>query len=385
MLLVALLGLPGCMALAHGTTPEADRAGAGAAASSPSVVSSTRRPQELAGTHADAGGAPTGLPAVRVIEIQREPRLASATADGPSGGAAGSSAAASTARRPSARAPGRSEGHGGDGHGGDGHGRAGHGRAGHVGDGHGRAPDAAPTRLPGGFTSSADDPIHRHGHVAGDAVLGDDGDGFRRIDRLVLPVSPAMPGVVLPYPVDNVFSTFSDCRPGGRTHRGLDLGGVGPNGGLGTPIYAMARSRVTLIGRPEDDPDLFGHPEHHAETVTRGRHNVALPAREVRPGYGPVHYFTRTYGSWRSGTIIVMEALDGPLAGHRIRYMHLGAVHPELRVGDVVEAGQEVALMGGTAVQRDMPHVHIDIETAGGRRVDVAPYLGLPADPGRCR
>ena len=65
--------------------------------------------------------------------------------------------------------------------------------------------------------------------------------------------------------------------------------------------------------------------------------------------------------------------------------MHLGAIHPELRVGDVVEAGQEIGLMGGTAVMHDAPHVHIDIEDEDGDRIDVAPLLGLEGDPGRCR
>jgi murein DD-endopeptidase MepM/ murein hydrolase activator NlpD len=102
------------------------------------------------------------------------------------------------------------------------------------------------------------------------------------------------------------------------------------------------------------------------------------------PGYGRVYFFTRDYGSWRSGTIIVTEALEGPMAGYRFRYMHLGAIHPGLQVGDEVEAGQELGLMGGTAIQTDSPHVHIDIEDLDADRVDVAPLLGLPADNSRC-
>lgn len=215
--------------------------------------------------------------------------------------------------------------------------------------------------------------------------MGDGQEGFRYLSRRALPVTQAAPGVVLPYPVTNVFSTFSDCRPGGRTHAGLDLGGVGESGGLGTPLYAMARSRVTFVGRPEDDPERFGQPDMEDGHVHRGPRAVPLPRHDHLPGYGRVNYFTKTYGSWRTGTIIVMQAVDGPLAGHRIRYMHLGAVHPEILVGDFVEAGQEVGVMGGSAVQHDMPHVHIDIEDAQSRRVDVAPFLGLPADPGSCQ
>lgn len=214
--------------------------------------------------------------------------------------------------------------------------------------------------------------------------VGANGDGFRYLQRRNLEVSAAVPGVVAPYSVSNVFSTYSDCRSGGRTHAGLDLGGVGPNGGIGTPVYAMARSKVTFIGRPEDDPEKFGHPDHDHGHVQRGPRSMQLPRQMEVSGYGAVNFFTRTYGSWRTGTIIVMEALEGPLATHRIRYMHLGAVHPEIRVGDVVEAGQEVGLMGGTAVQHDMPHMHIDIEDTQNRRVDVAPWIGLPGDNGRC-
>lgn len=215
--------------------------------------------------------------------------------------------------------------------------------------------------------------------------MGEGQEGFRYLQRRALPVSTAMSGVVLPYPVTNVFSTFSDCRPGGRTHAGLDLGGVGESGGLGTPLYAMARSRVTFVGRPEDDPDRFGHPDLEDGHTHRGPRAMPLRRHDHLPGYGRVNYFTKTYGSWRTGTIIVMQAMEGPLAGHRIRYMHLGAVHPEILVGDYVEAGQEVGVMGGSAVQHDMPHVHIDIEDAQSRRVDVAPFIGLPPDPGSCQ
>ena len=215
--------------------------------------------------------------------------------------------------------------------------------------------------------------------------VGPNGEGFRYLQRRNLEVTSAIPGVVAPYAVSNIFSTYSDCRSGGRTHAGLDIGGVGPNGGIGTPVYAMARSKVTYIGRPEDDPAKFGQPDDHDGHVQRGPRSMKLPRRQTVSGYGVVNFFTRTYGSWRTGTIIVMEAIEGPLNNHRIRYMHLGAVHPELRVGDIVEAGQEVGLMGGTAVQHDMPHMHIDIEDAQSRRVDVAPFIGLPGDHGECR
>lgn len=215
---------------------------------------------------------------------------------------------------------------------------------------------------------------------APDPLLHEDG---RRIERQPVRVAPVMPGVALPYPVDRIYGTFGDCRPGGRQHRGLDLGGVGPNAGLGTPIRSMVRARILFIGRPEEDPARFGQPDRRPGTVVR--RGVRLPRSEFLRGYGEVHYFTRDYGSWRSGAVVVTEGVAPPLLGYRIRYMHMGAIHPELQVGDIVEAGQEIARMGGTAILQDLPHVHIDIETADGVRVDVAPYLGLEADTRRCR
>lgn len=242
--------------------------------------------------------------------------------------------------------------------------------------------------LPEDFYAPSDvrrDPVASEVGLPDMEPVGDASDGFRYLQRRALPVSAAMPGIVLPYPVTNVFSTYSDCRPGGRTHAGLDVGGVGALGGLGTAVYAMARARVTFVGRPEDDPDKFGQADDGHGHVQRGPRAMELPRSQTLPGYGLVSFFTKTYGSWRTGTIIVMEATEGPLAGHRIRYMHLGAVHPEIRVGDMLEAGQEVGLMGGTAIQHDMPHIHIDIEDAQSRRVDVAPFVGLPGDVGQCR
>ncbi len=205
----------------------------------------------------------------------------------------------------------------------------------------------------------------------------------RTVARNARAASETAPGVVLPYSLERVLSTFGDCRDGGRRqHRGLDIGGVGSDQGLGTPVRSMVRARVTMIGTGEQDPDRFGRPDTRSGTTERARQD--LPRSFNVPGYGRVYFFTRDYGSWRSGTIIVTEALEGPMTGYRIRYMHLGAIHPGLQVGDEVEAGQELGLMGGTAIQTDSPHVHIDIEDLNGERVDVAPLLGLPADTRRC-
>jgi len=187
------------------------------------------------------------------------------------------------------------------------------------------------------------------------------------------------PAIVPPYSLKRIFRGFGTCRRGKHTHQALDICGVGKNAGLGTPIFAMVRSKVTLIGLPEEDARQFGRPHRGKGTVRRGYNDhLVLPKRERVPGYGWVTYFTRDYGSWRSGVVISTRALDGPLEGHVIRYMHLGAVHPTLKRGTVVEAGEEIGLMGGTAIMDSAPHVHVDITDPNGERVDVARLLGLP-------
>lgn len=208
-------------------------------------------------------------------------------------------------------------------------------------------------------------------------------DDCRMLVREPVNVAPVPRGFALPYPIERIYGTFGDCRPGGRQHRGLDIGGVGEHRGLGTPIRSMVRAQVLSIHRPEDDPARFGRRDTRpGDTVRTGD---ALPRSLDVPGYGKVFFFTRDHGSWRTGEMIVTRAIGTELDGHRIRYMHLGAVHPELQPGDVVEAGQEIGLMGGTAVMESSPHVHIDIEDAEGRRVDVAPFVGLEPDRSTCR
>ena len=181
--------------------------------------------------------------------------------------------------------------------------------------------------------------------------------------------------LVIPYSLRRVMRGFGKCVRGKRRHPAIDIGGVGQFKGLGTPIRSMVRAKVTRIGRPEDDPVKFGIPDRGRGTVTRTR--VKLPRSLRIPKYGRVYFFTKNHGSWRTGTIVVTRVLSGPLKNHVIRYMHLGAVHPKLKVGSIVQAGQEIGVMGGTAIMESWPHVHIDIETPTCRRVDVAWLLGL--------
>jgi murein DD-endopeptidase MepM/ murein hydrolase activator NlpD len=200
----------------------------------------------------------------------------------------------------------------------------------------------------------------------------------RRLNPL-LKKGSSLPDLLAPYSLKRVFRGFGKCRRGKHTHQALDIGGVGENAGLGTPVFAMARSKVTLIGLPEEDARQFGKPDRGKGTVRRGhKGRLVLPKQERIPGYGRVTYFTRDYGSWRSGVVISTRVVDGPMKGHEIRYMHLGAVHPTLKRGVVIEAGEEIGLMGGTAILDSAPHVHVDMTDLNGERVDIARLLGLP-------
>jgi murein DD-endopeptidase MepM/ murein hydrolase activator NlpD len=173
-----------------------------------------------------------------------------------------------------------------------------------------------------------------------------------------------------------VMSDFRDQRRRGR-HRALDLNIDDDHFGLGAPVHAIGRSRVVEVGTTESDPRQFGRPLESEGRVRRG--GRYLPTFEDREPYGRVYYFTRTYGSWRSGNVIVTEMLEGPLAGDEVRYMHLGAVHPSVRAGAIVERGQEIGLLGGSAVMTDAPHLHIDASRRG-TRLDLSEWVGLEPD-----
>jgi len=190
-------------------------------------------------------------------------------------------------------------------------------------------------------------------------------------------------GVAAPYSTERVFRGFGACRGRGGQHRhaAIDLGGVGSESGLGTPVRSMVRARVTMIGRGDQRPKEFGAPDRR-QGMARRKH-LRMPRSKLVPGYGRVCFFTATRGRWRSGTIIETIGLEPPLEGATIRYMHLGAVRPDLAVGAVLDAGEELGLMGGTGVQSAGPHVHIDIVDADDVPVDVGALIGL-APTARC-
>lgn len=184
-------------------------------------------------------------------------------------------------------------------------------------------------------------------------------------------------GLALPYPTVDVYRAFGRCKGGGRHHHeAVDLGGVGPRGGLGSAVRSVTRARVVEIALGRDDPVRFGAPD--ARDGMAPRNKLEFPRRLDIAGYGEVHFFTRRRGGWRTGNMVVTEGLEPPLEGYRIRYLHLGAVRPDLEVGGVLAAGEELGLLGGTGVQHDWPHVHIDVRDAEEQPVDIAPLIGLP-------
>jgi len=180
--------------------------------------------------------------------------------------------------------------------------------------------------------------------------------------------------VVLPYPVQRILRGFGKCVRRKRKHKAIDIAGVGEHSGLGTPLRAMAKSKVTFVGRRSENSKKFGRTDKRGGTVIRGR--KSLPRSKKIKGYGRVYFFTRNMGSSRTGEFLVTEGLEGRLKGHKIRYMHMGAIRKDIKKGTILEAGEEFGLMGGTAIMESSPHVHIDIETPGGRRIDIVPLLG---------
>lgn len=194
-------------------------------------------------------------------------------------------------------------------------------------------------------------------------------------------------GLALPYPTLRVFRAFGRCIqsrkrpdhwPGAwrtHNHEGIDLGGLGPDGGLGSAVRSLTRARVVEIAHGDDLPPKYGVIDRRPGDALRD--DIAYPRSFALDGYGLVHFFTRARGWYRTGNMVVTVGLDGRLKDHEIRYMHLGAARPDLAVGDVLAPGEELGVLGGTGVQEDAPHLHLDIRDPEGEAVDVAPLIGL--------
>ncbi|MEE2757907.1 MAG: peptidoglycan DD-metalloendopeptidase family protein [Myxococcota bacterium] len=168
-------------------------------------------------------------------------------------------------------------------------------------------------------------------------------------------------------------------------HQGVDIGGVNDMGGVGEKVYAIVKAKIYFIGTPESDPRKFGH-----RVVGVGkpqlRGGYLVPTQLEVDGYGTVYPFTRNLGTAKTGVFIVTKAIHPKLDGYKVRYMHLAAVRPDLQRGDIVEAGEEIGVLGSTAIMHSAPHVHIDIENKRSVRVDVSQYIGLgKVYPSKCR
>lgn len=195
-------------------------------------------------------------------------------------------------------------------------------------------------------------------------------------------------GLALPYPTQRYSRGFqgpcmrSGYRPTSHVgrwrshaHEGVDLGGFGPDAGVGSAVRSLTHARVVDIAIGAEQPNRCGFPDRRPGCAIReGREQIR--SFELA-GYGEVFFLTHNRGEWQTGNMVVTRGIDGPLARHTIRYLHLGAPRPDLQVGDVVLPGEEVGVLGGTGVQWSAPHVHIDIFDPDYQGVDVAPLLGL--------
>lgn len=198
------------------------------------------------------------------------------------------------------------------------------------------------------------------------------------VSQLGLPIEP---GYAQPYPYDNLMRQFngSNCK-----HRGHDIGVVGEkNNGMGSVINALAPAVITFIGKTGDDVSEFGKFDKRPGNTNRT--GKSYPRQILAPGYGLVYTSSRTYGRWRSGNVLVMRITQGPLEGYTLRYMHMAAIRPDLKIGDSVHPGEHVALMGLTAIMESWPHVHIDLESPNGKRADLAPFIGIPQHGKSCK
>jgi len=200
-------------------------------------------------------------------------------------------------------------------------------------------------------------------------------------DEPFLPPSNAnLPEHILPplagfaYPVEHprLMRGFDGA---GCFHQGIDIGAYGPHGGVGKTVFAITESVVTFIGTPEKSAHRYGRRDRRSGMVKRG--GYVVPRRMDVDGYGTVYPVTRNHGAARTGVFLVTQALHPLIEGYSVRYMHFAALRSDLKVGDILKAGEEIGIMGSTAILESAPHVHIDMEDQRNVRVDVAPFIGL--------
>jgi murein DD-endopeptidase MepM/ murein hydrolase activator NlpD len=129
--------------------------------------------------------------------------------------------------------------------------------------------------------------------------------------------------------------------------------------------------------------------------ATRYTFPLQPAAGQVRPSYGSTHHdYPATDIFTPIGTPVVAvvraqvlalsrtEVGKGGLSvtlrgedGWRYYYAHLSSVRPELRIGQIVQAGQLLALSGNTGNARTTaPHLHLGISHTGSVAGQISPY-----------
>jgi murein DD-endopeptidase MepM/ murein hydrolase activator NlpD len=175
-------------------------------------------------------------------------------------------------------------------------------------------------------------------------------------------------------------------------------------GGIGlTAMFAKQLGSADEVARPS--PAQIANPPLPAAALPDGAPSFVLPV-SGRPtsGYGlrtdPIHGTQIKHAGFdlaaASGTQVAAAARGtvihaGPAgtygnlvtlrhdSGFETRYAHLSAV--EVKVGDLVEAGQGIGKVGSTGHSTG-PHLHFEIRQEG-HAIDPAPHLPLNRSPGR--
>ncbi len=173
----------------------------------------------------------------------------------------------------------------------------------------------------GPFANAGWAPVHGELFVCGGRVSNSGPIGARGEAQLYTPYIQTHAGALLRNPTQSAcmssgYGFRSRAIGGGRNHTGLDL--ANPAGGF---IYAAGAGRVTANG-------------------------------------------------WQSAYGQVIEIDHG--RGVKTFYAHLDKPHPFLAVGDYVDAGQVIALMGRTGNATGV-HLHYEVEI-NGQKVDPLSY-----------